>query len=451
MRKLNALLIDDDPQFCKTFKLLSKHLFDLTLAHSSKDGFSALKRETTDVVLLDYKLNEEKTGLDVLKEIRATYPDLPVIMITEHGEIDLAVEAMRLGAVDFTTKSPNIQSIRLRIEHQLKQINWKVLCQSKDDQLYGPLIFKSRAMEEIISMLNQIAGTEFPVLIQGETGTGKGMLAREIHRRSPRKDNPFVAINCSNLPPNLFESELFGYVKGAFTGAVQSKKGKLELADGGTIFLDEIGALNIESQAKILTTIEDKFFMRLGAEQQRSVDVRVISATNLSLEEAIQNKTFREDLYYRLNVVPLKLPPLRERRDDIIPLAEYFLANISTSDCKQLSETARQTLLKYDWKGNVRELKSAIQRSTLFNSGDVLDKIFLDNSLASSKPDRDWEQLYTMPYESAKHKLIADFQKSYFERLLRELSGNISAAANAAGINRATLHRLLNELGLRTE
>lgn len=445
MEKINALLIDDDIQFCHSFQVLSKEIFHLTVAHNSRTGIKLLKRCPPDVVFLDYQLKEQKTGLDVLREIHQIEPDLPVIMVTQHEEIDIAVAAMRQGAFDFTTKTPNIKELRLRLEQKLRDYNWKLLCQAKDEQLYGRMIYKSPVMIHLLQMAQQIAAAEIPVLIQGETGTGKGLLAREIHRFSARANRPFVSVNCSNLPPNLFESELFGHTRGAFTGAFQNKKGKLELADSGTIFFDEIGALPLESQAKILTAIEDKVFVKVGGEKSQTVDVRVIAATNADLVEAIKTKVFREDLYYRLNVVTLKIPLLRERQEDIIPLAEAFLQNLTRPKIMQISEAAKRDLIKYHWPGNVRELKSVIQRSALFNPGPELQKVYLDTNVAFETDYLNWEELLALPYEQAKSMILTYFQQKYLKSLLKTHHGNISAAAEAGQLNRTTLHRLLKE------
>lgn len=447
MRTITAFMIDDDVHFCKAFQTLSRDIFALSFAHTSQEALQQLEKLAPDVVFLDYKLNERKNGLDILQQLRKTHPELPVIMVTEHEEIDLAVKAMQLGALDYITKNPNIHALALRIEKQLRQQHWRLLCAEKDQQLYGKFIYHSASMQELMAVVEKIAATDFPILIQGETGTGKTLLARRIHELSQRHENPFVAINCSNLPPNLFESELFGHTKGAFTGAVLAKKGKLELADSGTIFLDEISTLPLESQAKILTAIEEKAFTRLGAESTQSVDVRVITATNSALEEAIENRTFREDLYYRLNVIPLHLPPLRQRQQDILPLANYFLARLTTQPVT-LSAAAQNTLLAHSWPGNIRELKSVLQRSLLFNNSPMIEKIFLLNEFTHPTQLADWNEILQMPYESAKQHIVSEFQKTYLQAILAKHHGNISSASTAAGINRTTFYRLLHDLGL---
>jgi len=445
MEKLNALLIDDDVTFCRSFQILTADLFDLTIANNSHDGLRLLNKVAPQVVLLDYKLKEPRTGLDVLKAIKADYPDVPVIIVTEHEEIDVAVAAMRAGAIDFITKTPKIQQFKIRLQQQVQQQNWKVLFQQKEQQHSMRLIYQSPNMQELMQIVARVASADLPVLIRGETGTGKTILARKIHQLSPRREHPFVAVNCSNLPANLFESELFGHTKGAFTGADQTKKGKFELAQWGTLFLDEISDLPYESQAKILTAIEEKTFTPLGAVQPQRVDVRVITATKFPLEEAVQNKTFREDLYYRLNVFTLTIPPLRDRPADIIPLAEYFLKAMNLSP-EQLSSAARKSLLSYHWPGNVRQLRNVIQRSLLYNSETSIEKIYLDEDSQATCPLLRWDELLDEPYESAKQKVMNYFQHTYFQALLERHQGNVSRAAEAAGINRTTFYRIQKEI-----
>lgn len=446
MEKLDALLIDDDVSFCKTFALLSTDLFNLTIAHSSRDGLNKLEAACPEVVLLDYKLKENKNGLDVLKEIRTTHPDLPVIIVTEVEDIDLAVKAMRLGATDFTTKTPNLRTLRVRLEGHLNEMSWRLLCRSKDDQLFGRLVYRSQAMNELIEKAQSMAGADLPLLIQGESGTGKSLLAREIHQRSFRRHRPFVAVNCGNLSPNLFESELFGHEKGAYTDATTPKKGKLELANAGTLFLDEICALPFESQAKILTAIEEHRFERLGAEHSVSVDVRIIAATNANIEECIRANRFREDLYYRLNGMILVIPPLRQRKDDIEPLAVYFLAAISKGAATQISPSALRELERYHWPGNIRELKNVIDSSAIQRRPVTeLKEICWSSQRTPAAHTIDLTELLTLPYEEAMKKLTGDFQTLYFTTLLAQHGDNVTAAAEAAGVNRATIHRFLKK------
>ncbi|MBN2089774.1 sigma-54-dependent Fis family transcriptional regulator [candidate division KSB1 bacterium] len=448
MRLLNAILIDDDSRFSHTFKDLAKGLFEVTIAHNSKAGFKQIEKNHYDVVFLDYKLKEAITGLDVLKEIRRTHPDLPVIMITEYENIDLAVEAMRLGAFDFTTKKPDIKNLRVRLENMLQQDNWRLLCQIKDEMLYGEVIYKSPAMAEIMNQIQQVAPTDYPVLLLGESGSGKNVLAHAIHRCSPRANRKFVEVNCSTLASELFESTLFGHRKGAFTNAFEDKRGYMELANMGTLFLDEIAAMPLTSQAKVLTALEDKTFFPVGTDELQTSDFRIIVATNAKLKDEIEKNTFRNDLFYRLNGFKIEIPPLRERPEDIIPLAEHFLKKQTFPHIKTITDAIKKNLLQYHWPGNVRELRNVIQSSLLFCHGDELDKLVLDAELPKGLNYCHFEELYQVPYETAKNQIVDHFQKLYFTNLLKVHSDNISAAAEAAQINRTTLYRIMKELGL---
>lgn len=450
MQMLTALLIDDDVQFCKTFQTLAREQFQLSIAHNSRAGLRFLSHTIPDVVLLDYKLNEDLNGLDLLKIIRKEYPDLPVIMVTQVDRTDIAVEAMQLGAIDFTTKQPNIKELYARLEQKIKDYHWKFLCQAKDHQYFGTMIYESPAMTQIVKMAHQVALKEVPVLLLGESGAGKGILAFEIHKFSSRKDRPFVQLNCSNLQPTLLESELFGHVRGAFTGAVTNKKGQLELAHTGTLFLDEIAAMPLESQAKILTVLENQTFQPLGSAKLQTVDVRIIAATNKNLPEEIKNKTFREDLYYRLNVVPITVPPLRERPEDIIPLAEHFLATQNGPIPPQLMESAKMQLQAYHWPGNVRELSNVIQRTVILAPDTQISQIRFVTETPCHTNFFNWEKLVSLPYEEAKDKVLQHFQRCYFQQLLELHARNMTAVAEAAGINRTTLYRILKGLGFST-
>ncbi|HDQ00657.1 MAG TPA: sigma-54-dependent Fis family transcriptional regulator [bacterium] len=329
MRKLNALLVDDDLSFCQTFQNLSQQFFKLKYVNSGKDALAELKTSVPDVVFLDYRLGRGMDGLQVLKRIKQLHQDLPVIMITHFADVETAVEAMKLGAFHYTSKSPNIEALKLIIERQLEQLKWKQIYEQEKLEREQPCVAESPSMQGIMKQIHTIARTDSTVLIEGECGVGKEVCARQIHLFSPRKDNPFVAVNCSTLSPQLFESEFFGHEKGAFTGAHIQKKGKLEIADSGTIFLDEIGDLPLESQAKILRAVEEKQFERLGGTETIKIDVRIKAASNKDLKKLTRQKLFREDLYYRLSVISLCIPPLRERRQDIPPLLRLFLRRFS--------------------------------------------------------------------------------------------------------------------------
>ncbi len=451
MTKLKALLIDDDRKFCQTFQSLAENTFDLTIRHSGRDGLEALNKLTPQVALLDLKLGKGMNGIEILKRIKKSHPDLPVIMITDYAEVDTAVEAMKLGALHYMSKSPKIEELKLIIERQLEQVNWRLLYQQATADQFEQIVAVSPAMKAVLQQIDQVAKIDSTIIIQGESGSGKEITAREIHRRSHRKDKPFVAINCSNLPSSLFESEFFGHEKGAFTGADNQKRGKLEMAQEGTIFLDEIGDLPMESQAKILRCIEDKSFQRLGSTETQSVNVRIIAATNKDLQELIKERAFREDLFYRLNVITIQLPPLRERPEDIPLLIEIFLARYSREMNKPIPEvtpTAMIKLQQYDWPGNIRDLRNFVERLVAFHSGkapiDTHDIKFPN----SEKPFQFPAHLLDQPYEVAKGTLLHEFKLVYFKRALQKHGGNKTAIAQELGLDRSSLHRILQELGL---
>lgn len=451
MTKLKALLIDDDKKFCHTFQTLAESTFELTITHSGRDGLEALNKFTPEVVLLDLKLGKGMNGIEVLKRIKKSHPDLPVIMITDYAEVDTAVEAMKLGALHYMSKSPKIEELKLIIERQLEQVNWRLLYQQATAAQFDQIVAESHAMKAILQQVDQIARIDSTVLIQGESGTGKEVLAREIHRRSHRHQQPFVPINCSNLSSALFESEFFGHEKGAFTGAESQKKGKLELAQHGTIFLDEIGDLPIDSQAKILRWLEDRCFQRLGGTETLSVDVRIIAASNKHLGQMIKDRSFREDLFYRLSVIPIYLPPLRERPEDIPKLVDIFLHRYAMEMKKpvpELSPAALTKLQNFSWPGNIRDLRNFIERLMASYSGtrpiDENDIKFATNEQPFEFPTH----LLDQPYETAKATMLHEFKLAYFSRALRKHAGNKTAIARELGLDRTSLHRILQELGL---
>ena len=449
MNKLTALLIDDDHNFCRTFQSLAENTFDLKIAHSGKGGLKLLNKSTPQVVLLDLKLGRGMNGLEVLKKIKQNHPDLPVIMITDFADVPTAVEAMKLGALHYMSKSPNINALKLLIERQLEQVNWKRLYQQYTSEQFDQLVAESQVMQSVFKNIQQVSKTDSTVLIEGESGTGKEVAAREIHRQSRRSDKPFVAINCSTLSPQMFESEFFGHEKGAYTSAHSQKIGKLEMAHSGTILLDEIGDLPLESQAKILRAIEDKSFQRLGGVETLIVDVRIMAASNKNLQQLVNENSFREDLFYRLSVITIKIPPLRDRREDIPPLVDLFLNRFTFEMNKNkpaLSPEAMTKLQNQPWHGNIRELKNFIERLVVFYSGKDIIEAKDINLISKEEPFQFPSQLLELSYDQAKRKLLNDFKRFYLGQALQKYGGSITATAKEIGINRASLHKMLNEL-----
>ncbi|MGH6891590.1 MAG: sigma-54-dependent transcriptional regulator, partial [Dongiaceae bacterium] len=368
-------------------------------AGSAEEALELLDQYPVDIVLTDLKL-PDTSGLELLKRIRAAHPQIAVLVLTQYGSIDSAVEATRLGAADYVTKPFRIEELRARLESAARGVELDLENRLLREQLrtrpgFGGLLGVTQKMQRIYKMIEKVSQHNYPVLILGESGTGKELVARSIHFSGPRKDKPFVPVDCSALVPTLIESELFGYVKGAFTGAIQSKHGLLEAAETGTLFLDEIGDMTVDLQAKLLRALQEHEIKPVGSTERRPINVRVIAATNRDLETAIRNGTFRQDLYFRLNVVQLKMPPLRERKSDIVLLVNAFLEKYAdpTLPPRTISEEAMRRLMAYDWPGNVRELENAIERAVAIGSGPIVHVGDLPSNLhypsAERLPDKD--------------------------------------------------------------
>ncbi|MCA9729809.1 MAG: sigma-54-dependent Fis family transcriptional regulator, partial [Candidatus Eisenbacteria bacterium] len=369
----NVLVVDDEP-LLRDFleETLRRAGHRVTLASGGREGLERLAESPPDLVLLDIRM-KGSDGLDLLPEFRSRAPQAPVIMMTGHGTVESAVQAMRLGAFDYLTKPFSADTIELTVERALsvgllQRENATLKGQLSLQTALGSLIGKSRSMEELRATLRLVAPSRSTVLIQGESGTGKELVARAIHEGSPRSAKPFVKINCAAVPAGLLESELFGHEKGAFTGAVGRVQGKFEQADGGTLLLDEISEMELALQPKLLRALQEREFYRVGGRETVSVDVRVLATTNADLKVRVQDGTFREDLYHRLNVVPVRIDPLRDRREDIPVLAQYFLDRTLAETGRgklRIGRGAMESLLAYDWSGNVRELMNAVERAVI--------------------------------------------------------------------------------------
>jgi len=448
-KKGRVLIIDDDPQILELLSKALKKNYSVFPSLTGSEGLEIFKNEILDAALLDIKL-PDIDGLDVLVEIKKTIPDFPVIIITGHASIPLAVKAMKLGAFYFVKKPFELEEITSlldkAIEHGRLIRDYKRL-QNIASEMYSfsGIIGRSKKMKEIFEIIKLVASTDVTVLIEGESGTGKELVARAIHVNSPRKDKNFVPVNCSALPETLLESELFGYKKGAFTGAATSKPGLFEEADGGTLFLDEIGSTSPAFQSKLLRVLEDGMFYHLGSTKPVKVDVRIITATNVPLEEAVQKNLFREDLFYRLNVVKLRLPPLRERRNDIPLLVNHFLeyyAKKHNKNIKGVSDKTLALLVNYHWPGNVRELENVIERAVILTTTDTIDEHLLPDKI--DKADITPSETEIMNYEKAKEI----FERNYLTNLLRHTKGNVSLAARIAGQARQNLYIKFKQLGI---
>ncbi len=422
-----------------------------------KSARYTLEREAPDLVLLDVNL-PDGSGISLLRELQASPEGPPVIVITAYGSERLAIEAIRAGAYEYLSKPFEVDELRLLVKNalekkQLTEENRRLKAELNAEGAFGALIGRSPAMQRVFELVEKVAPTEATVLIQGESGTGKELVAREIHRRSRRSAMPFLAINCAALPDSLIESELFGHEKGAFTGAVARRRGKFESADGGTIFLDEIGDMALATQAKVLRVIEERHFEPLGSSEQIEVDVRLVCATHRDLPQAIRASEFREDLYYRIKVVQIELPPLRERVEDIDPLLEHYggvFAGKYQIEWGGFSEAAHQRLLSYPWPGNVRELRNLVERCVVLSVKGRLDVADLPAELAAVEPMEGAapgrsEGLTRLSYEEAR----TSFERDYLLGVLEQHNGNISQAASAMKIHRQTLQYKLKQLGIR--
>lgn len=459
--KIKILLVDDNPADARLFKEMladsgSADDFPITYAKKLDEALAYARKGGFDIVLLDLILPDSQ-GLDTFHSMYKTAPDLPIVVLTGLSDETIAAKAVRDGAQDYLVKGQGdanllIRAMRFAIERKrLIAENGgakKASPNHKNDERNLKVIGNSdslKKVEELISIIAKTSNTS--VLLHGETGTGKGLVANAIHLASNRKNNPFIELNCSAIPDNLLETEMFGYEKGAFTDAKQSKKGLFELADGGTIFLDEIGDMDIRLQPKLLQFLESRTFRKVGGTKDIKVDLRVIAATNKDLEAMVGEKRFREDLYYRLKVMVVNIPPLRERKDDIIPLTEYFIKSYSErSDgpVKMLSPECHPLLLKYQWPGNIRELKNAIERAVIVSgSGNIMPE-HLPQELRREKASNSHAATPELPHDMS----LEELEKAHIRNVLEKAGGNKSEASRILGISRLTLRKKLKDYGL---
>jgi two-component system, NtrC family, response regulator AtoC len=439
------LIIDDELDTREVLKDRLESLnYRVLTAATGKEGLERLERENPHMVLLDIEL-PDMNGLEMLGEIRKREHDITVVMITAYGTIERAVRAMKEGAYDFIPKPFEPDHIALIIAKALERERLKreveLLSEEVDDK-HRMVVGQSQQINRAFDVAKRAAASRSTILLLGESGTGKEIFARAIHNWSDRKDKPFVAINCVGLSKELLESELFGHERGAFTGAVQLKKGKMELAHGGTVFLDEVGDISTELQSKLLRFLQEREFERVGGAKPISVDVRIIAATNRDLDKAIREGRFREDLYYRLNVVPLILAPLRERKEDIPGLADYFLKRFALETKKNLTgitEEALEKLIAYEWPGNVRELANVIESAVVLGQGPWLTPHDFPTKVASAVPETPRDRF-------SYHGAIDDYRRELIARTLAHTEGNRAAAAKILGLQRTYLSRLIKSL-----
>lgn len=450
---IRVMIIDDEPLMRITVQdALLAEGYKVTAAETGEEGVTLLRENPVDILISDLKL-PDMDGIQVLKDAKIIGPETQVILITAYGSIDSAVTAMKEGASDYLTKPFSMDELLLIIKRllRMKQLEEEnISLRKRVEERYGleGLVGKSPQMLKVYDLIETVAQTDATVLIHGESGTGKEVAANAIHLRSLRKNSPFVKVNCAALPETLLETELFGHEKGAFTGALKQRKGRFEIADGGTLFLDEIGDISLAVQVKLLRVLQERQFERVGGNETLSVNVRLICATQRDLKEEIRKGSFREDLYYRLNVVPIPLPSLRERREDILLLADHFIHKFSRNMGKEvtrLSEEAKTVLLKYAFPGNIRELENMLERAIALLKGKVIQAYDLPEEVCGqTTPIHDLcEKIQgSKPLATA----VNLFEKEYIQSVLEKTKGKKGQAAELLGISRKTLWEKIKEL-----
>lgn len=448
--RTRILLIDDEESGREALLLLLKVAgHQVQGAASGTEGLQALAREKFDIIITDLFL-PDTNGIDILKKVKEDSPLTEVILITGHASAETAVRAMKEGAYDYITKPLNIDELKIIIakaveKHQLLSENVYLKKQLRDKFEFANIIGTSPAMQQLFALMKRIVKTDSTVLVTGESGTGKELVAKAIHFNGQRRDKPFIAVHCGAIPENLLESELFGYMRGAFTGAVRDKLGKFEAANQGTIFLDEIGTMPMQLQTKLLRVLQEEEVERVGSTRPVKIDVRIIAATNLDLAEEVKKGTFREDLFYRLNVIPLPLPPLRERTEDILPLAKHFLAKY----CKEmqrrsmtLAKDALEALESYQWPGNVRELENVMERTVALTEGDTITLNDLPHNIREDALTRVTEKGVDLV------KTLSEIERSMISDALALADGVKARAATLLNLNRTTLVEKMRRLGM---
>ena len=448
---MDCVLVIDDERNIRALvsRVLANDTTEVHAAATGKEGLEMADQLDPDVALVDLRL-PDTDGLQVLREIRSRHAETAVIMITAFGAIESVVDAMRLGATDYLEKPfQHLEKLRISVTRALEEVKARReihrLKHREEGRYRADLIIgESESTRRLRDVIGQLAPSEaLTILIHGESGTGKELVARGLHYQSARREQPFVEVNCAAITETLFESELFGHEKGAFTDARATKKGLMELADRGTLFLDEVGEMSLSSQAKLLRCLQERVFKRVGGTRDIRVDLRVIAATNRSLEEGVKDGRFREDLFYRLNVIPIAIPPLRERREDILPLARHFLAEANATfhkAIKRLAPEAETLLLGYGWPGNIRELKNLIERLVILSSTDTIEPAHLPLQFSGVTGVR-------LPEGAAAGALqtLEAVERAYIKKVLEHVGGNKSEAAKVLGITRQTLRKKLVE------
>ncbi len=443
------LVVDDDEKVLKSIvDILRDEGYRVTGYGQAQEALRAIQKGPPDLVMLDIWM-EGMDGLETLGVIKRLHGELPVIMISGHGTIETAVKATKMGAYDYLEKPLDLEKVHLAVRHALDQhrLEWENRALRETIDRRYEIVGESKAIRMLREQILSAAPSNGRVLIRGESGTGKELIARAIHRHSARRDKPFVVVNCAAIPEELIESELFGHERGAFTGATAQRRGKFELADGATIFLDEVGDMSLKTQAKVLRVLQEQTFERVGGSESLTVDVRVIAASNKDLLEEIRRGAFREDLYYRLSVIPFEVPPLRERQEDIPILARYFLQSFCREHGKpeqDLSPEAMQLLVDYHWPGNVRELRNVIERMVIMVAAKTIQPFDLLPSLRRGGARR---EVWPIP-DGTLREARSRFEREFILRRLEENQWNVTRTAERLGIERSNLHRKMRAYGI---
>ncbi len=443
------LLIVDDEKNMRTVlrRALSAEGYEVFEAATGKEALDVLTDVMPDLIVMDQKM-PEMDGLTALKKVKRLLPSLPVVILTAHGNVQSAVEAVRAGATEYLTKPFDLDELKLVVSKALgvrdlfREVD-TLRAELKREYDLATIVGQSDQMRDIYDVVKKVATTNATVMVYGESGTGKELVARAVHEYSRRSKKPFIQVSCAALPETLLESELFGYEKGAFTGANTAKKGRFELADGGTLFLDEIGDISPAIQVKLLRVLQEKTFEHLGGTKTIKVDVRIVGATNRDLQEAIADGTFREDLYYRLNVVPITVPPLRDRKEDIPLLVAHFLEKLGSK--RKMSKEAMARLVAYGWPGNIRELENTIERAVILGSGDVILPEHLPAELRAEPVPGGPPVPIELPSEGI---VLENLEKDLLEQALRRAGSNQTKAAKLLGISRHELLYRMEKFGL---
>ena len=458
--KPRILIVEDEKGIQLALRgLLRRDGYEVELADDGEMAQRKLADTTYDLILTDLSLGRGSTGMDVLRASKQRRAETAVVMITAHGSEKIAVEAMQEGAEDYVPKPFDNEELRVVVSRALERTRLQrehrmLLERVEREYSFENLIGSGPAMRQIFEMIQKVAETDLSVLVRGDSGTGKELVAQALHQRSSRKNRPFVAVNCAAISRELIESELFGHEKGAFTGADARRVGKFEAANDGTIFLDEIGDMAQETQAKVLRVLQERAFERVGGNAPIEVDVRVVAATHRDLETEVKEGRFREDLYYRLKVVEVTLPPLRDRTEDIPALVERFLSQVAERlgrDKKSIDPDALADLVRHPWRGNVRELRNTIERAAVLSSGETIGVDDLDLDPSGGDPGGDAGISLEMSFRDAKKQMVEGFERQYLIRALREHDGNVSRTAESIGMVRQSLQQKIRELDLRSD